>query len=41
MLEQAGQDVELVAIAADSLRHAGTVYIRAFDPLAGLTTVPN
>jgi cytochrome oxidase Cu insertion factor (SCO1/SenC/PrrC family) len=40
MLGPAKDNVELVAIAAGST-HTGAMYIRAFDRLAGLTTVPN
>jgi cytochrome oxidase Cu insertion factor (SCO1/SenC/PrrC family) len=40
LLGASGNDVDLVAVAADSV-HAGPVFIGAFDRLVGLTSVPN
>jgi cytochrome oxidase Cu insertion factor (SCO1/SenC/PrrC family) len=40
LLGTLGRDVELVAIAADSI-HADPVFIRAFDRTGGLGTMPN
>jgi cytochrome oxidase Cu insertion factor (SCO1/SenC/PrrC family) len=40
LLGPSGRDVELVAIAADSV-HSGPVFIQAFNRRAGLTAAPN